>query len=217
MATREQHSIQGQVVTELEQVQARQKRLPLDQNHQFRYWVAPERVYFSEGVCLYNPVAIGVIPGIQNVPESGDPTTIDGYQLNRAGRTKVPMDFECIAWGELVRGYLVKLFIGADTNGKQLYHFHDVWTRYEKLGASYVRSFDYEGWRDFCKRVESIKDESGQVLGPPHPQIQSAERSRQLTLLDQHRRVSRGGESAEVDRIRANLAPPAKPEKAATK
>lgn len=196
---------QGTVRSTLTTQQQREQRLPLALNHQFRFWVAPERVRYHSGVCRYNPVEVAVVPGIHNVPESGDPTTIDGLQENRHGRTMVPMDFELVAWGQKSKGYMCELEVGTDAMGKVLLHYHNIWIRYEKLGSTVVRTFDGDGWADFCIRVEKL------MGGPPHQAIQDAERSRLMAMAEQHRRsshVSPGG-MANAAMIEAALRLPA--------
>jgi hypothetical protein len=156
--------------------------LPLPENAPFKLWIAPERVTYAAGVCRYNPVAIPIRPGLHNIPADGSAATMDALQRDKLGRVEVPGDFELIAWGEKQRGYLMEMEIGSDPNGKPLYHYHSAWTRYQKLGASYVQEFDSEGWADFCTRVEKL------MGGPPNAQIAAAEKARRQALIAQHQR-----------------------------
>ncbi len=181
------------------------KRLPLAMNHAFQYWVDAARVRIVKGRACFNPVAIAVVPGLQNVPGSGDPTTIDGYQHNKLRRKLVPLDFKVKAWGEEVAGYLIEKPIGQDLHGKPLVHYHDVWHRYEEMGGQIIQTFDQEGWDDFCVRTEKV------MGAAPHTAIVSAERSRVQKSAEEHRRQAHRapGAAAHAADLEANLEVPA--------
>jgi hypothetical protein len=132
------------------------QRLNLAENGSFQFWVDVDRVRWVDGVCFFNPVAIEITPGIQNVPADGDPASIESYQGRTLKRLAVPMDFKVKAWGQNCTGYVLRKDIGQDRRGKQLYHFHSVWHRHVEHGRNLRVEFDAEGFQDFCKRVEKL-------------------------------------------------------------
>ncbi len=193
----------SETLTTLPRTDRRSKRIPLPMNHPFQYWVDPVRLALRGGVATYAPVKIEVIPGVQNVPGNGDPATIESYQKRENGRVAVPMDFEVIAWGKKRAGYLVRMKTGTDLIGKELYHYHDVWTRYELIGNKVIATFDHDGWGDFEGRCGALMDVK------PHPAIVSAERSRLEAAAQSHDRISHKSPGANhtAAQIRAKLQP----------
>lgn len=160
-------------------------RIPLPENRPFRYWADPTRVKHIKGRPELLPVKVHVEPGLQGTPSDADPTFIDGYQSNKLGRVAVPMDMEVQAWGKTVKGYVIRKDIGRDRLGKQLYHFHDVWTRHTVFGRRVVTEFDQDGFDDFCRRVGKLPG-----IGELHPVIVAAERARVQRMADEHRRMA---------------------------
>ena len=191
----------SRVLSELPQVAARSRRMPLPVNSVFRYWVDPAGVGIVDGRARYEPVRVAIQDGVQNVI-GGDPGPMDVYQ-QKIGRIPVPQDFEVQAWGETHTGYVVQLDLGSDRRGKQLYHYHDAWTRYEMIGTQLVTEYDYEGWADFCERVASL------VGSEPHPRIVEGERMRLRSAAQIHRRMAGAspGALAEAEAIEARLTP----------
>lgn len=162
---------------------------PLPEKPPFQLWVAPDRVVWVDGECFYQPFAVPIDPGVQNVPMSGVPDTMHGYQ-RRMDRVMVPMDFECTAWGEKRKGY-VQIEVGRDRNGKELLHHRDCWTRYRTLGGTRRAEFDADGWHDLRKRVESIiHPETGQPIGPPSEMAAELERQRLIQSAAAHQRLA---------------------------
>jgi hypothetical protein len=173
-----------QTLSELPVTGPRSKRIPLPVNYPFRLWVDPLRVRFVDHRPRYNPVAVAIIPGVQNVPGSGDPTNIDAAQV-KLGRVPVPIRFPCRAWGEDVVGYIVPLDLGPDSHGEHATHYHDVWTRYDRIGSQMIRRFDQAGWDEFCSSVESLPG-----LGAVDPTVAEGERARIVAAAREHERMA---------------------------
>ncbi len=202
--------------TQLPQREQIAARLPLPENAPFLIYVDRGRVKLIEGEFRYNPVKVPIEAGAQGVTDRDD-SSMRGYQETKLKRIPVPLDFEVIAWGERVGGYMIEKDIGRDALGKQLWHYHDVWTRYEMIGNSMIVEFDHEGWADFCRRVEAL------VGQPPHAQIARMEAKRMTRAARTQRRISDRSPVAKqtAERIEAALetaekpppAPPAEPEK----
>jgi len=186
---------------------AEEEGVRFDPTPYFRYWVALDRVILKGGRAYFNPVKVEVNPGVLNVPSSGDPTTVDGYQTNKLRRIPIPDDFEVMAWGRVHQGY-VRRITTFDDRGKPLHHHHDVWTRYVQQGARRVRVFDHEGFHDFRMRVEEFLGYS------PHEAVAEAERLRLQAVADAERRAGHvsAASARRAEEIERSLAPePPKP------
>ncbi len=173
----------------------------------FRYWVDPTRIVIRDGRAYWNPIRVAIEPGVGNTPISGDPSAIDGYQLNQLRRVPVPANFEVVAWGRVEVGY-VRRKISHDDRGKRLVHHHDVWTRYEQQGTLRIEAFDQKGFQDFRVRVEAL------MAGPPADAIKGKERLRLQRSMDDHLRAGHtSGAAARGAEERAEqlAAPPPEP------
>ncbi len=177
-----------ELLEDIQRPQRRQALLPLATNAQFRYWVDPNRVTIRGGKARYEPIRVSVRDGLQGVVH-GDPTLMDAAQAE-LGRIPVPGDFPCYAWGEKVKGYRLRTFIGEDARGKKLHHFHDVWTRHQPVGNRLVTEFDSDGWARFCKDVEKL------VGSPPHAAIAEAEAARLRAAARLHRSIAHASPGA---------------------
>jgi hypothetical protein len=166
------------------------ERIPLSENSPFEFWVDLDRLIFVNGVARWNPISVPVTPGIQGVPQDGSPGTVHNYQTQDLKRIPVPLDFKVKAWGETVTGYMVRMDIGKDRRGKQLYHYHDVWTRYEVRGRRIRIERDEDGWSDFRQRLEKMKLRDGSILGTPDEASVEDERQRILSVARDLRRMT---------------------------
>ena len=167
----------------------------------FRYWVDPSRVIIRAGRTHYNPVKVPIEPGVERVTADGDPTTSDGYQVNKLGRTLVPMDLKVKAWGAEVAGY-VKVKRDTDARGKVIFHHYDVWTKYEQIGASRIEIFDHDGFHDFRERVEKF-------MGcAPSEAIARAERARVQRTIDAAQQSSSNASRRMAETNLKNIQPP---------
>lgn len=184
---------QSEVITGLEPTPVRAKRPELPENHPFRFWVDPRRIHIVKGKAYFLPAAVTTEPGLQGVQDASRVSIMDAYQQDDLGRTIVPMDFEVTAWGKKVKGYVVRRYLGTDLAGKKLYHYHDVWTRFRKVGAILERDFDREGWIAFCRSVESL------VGGPPDRIIVEAQRVRVQNVAASLRRSAHRSPGAEAN------------------
>jgi len=188
-------------LTQLPQREAAAKRLPLPENSPFQIYIDPLRVCIIDGEYHYNPVEIPFAPGRQNVTSS-DTGPMKLYQEDKLKRILVPMDTEVTAWGETVTGYMVCKDIGKDRMGKDLKHYHSVFTRYVQIGNSLIPEFDYDGWADFCKRCTAI------VGQPPHQQVRQMEARRLARAAKSHRRIANRSPGAveAAEKIEAKIA-----------
>jgi hypothetical protein len=183
-------------LTDLPQRTEAAKRLPLPENSPFLIYVDPLCVRLLDGEFHYLPIEVPFAPGRQGVTDK-DTGPMKTYQEDKLKRTLVPMNFEVIAWDEKVNGYMVAKDIGRDRAGKQLTHYHNVWTRYVEIGNSLQPEFDHDGWDDFCKRCTEL------MGGPPHQRVSDMERRRLQRQAESHRRLGAKvpGSDARAERI----------------
>ncbi len=186
-------------MTQLPQREERAKRIPLPENSPFQFWVDEGRTKLVGDEFRYHPVSVPFKPGVQGVSDS-DTGPMKTYQEDKLRRVLVPMDFDVTAWGEPVTGYMIRKDVGQDRLGKQLWHYHDVWTRHIPVGSSLILEYDQAGFDDFCKRAEAL------VGRPPHPQVAKAEAARMKKSAQTHRRIAHQSPGAELAASRIDAA-----------
>ncbi len=178
--------------------------LPLEPKPFGQFWVSPIETQVIGGEVLPLPSFVRPNWGVNGVPGVGSAPSSelsDAYQRS-LGRVPVPLDFEVVAWGETVKGYVVALECLPDAHGKSRTRYQDVWTRYRVIGNQVLQEVDREGYADFCRRCKSLLPE---LL----PVVESATLAREQARIDTMLSAGTPLGEREAARIEANLKKPA--------
>jgi hypothetical protein len=173
-------------------------RLKIDPEPMGSFFFDPAFASLESGEALPLPFLVRVRPGRFGTPANGDSTNTYAYQL-RNGKTQVPLDFECEAWGEKVTGYMTRTKVAETHDGKDVWHYHDVWTRYAVLGSTVVPEIDYDGWLKFRR---DIRD---RMIGKLHPSTEQAAEAKAQSIIDTLRTSNSPAGIREAERIEKHL------------
>ena len=130
----------------------------------FLFFASASEVELLRGKVYLQPQKVRLEPGAM-VNSKGDISKLLAYQT-KIGRVLVDGDIVVTAWGQQVKGYLHRIQVGKDAGGHPVYHYHDPWTRYIRVGSETKMEFDQAGYTLF--RLQLLK-----VLGidEVHPAI----------------------------------------------
>ena len=142
----------------------RSSRPQLKPNHPFLYFVSPSEVEIMNGDVCLQPQRVRLEPGVY-VDNQGNFDNCLRYQAG-LGRQLVDGNIEVIAFGEKVKGYIKRVEVGRNSDGVPFYHYHDVWTRYSRVGSVTVKEFDRDGFHKFRQQCLGVLD-----LTEVHPSI----------------------------------------------
>jgi hypothetical protein len=115
---------------------------------------APDQLHCSLGKIVPMMSKAWHTPGLNG---NGDHTAVRGLgaetKMQAQGFTKIPQDFECIAFGERRIGYLDRWEQRRNDGLPGIVYWSDAWHRPRALGQRVVWDFDADGWADFLQRV----------------------------------------------------------------
>ena len=116
----------------------------------FLYFYSPSEVEVVEGEVWPQPQRIRLEPGVY-VNNKGNIDQVLLYQ-SKSGRTLIE-EMPVTAFGETHQGYIKRIQVGKNSDGEPVYHYHDVWTRYHRIGAVTKKEYDYQGFHLFRKQI----------------------------------------------------------------
>lgn len=126
----------------------------LDPKPAFLFFASESEVELVKGKVMPMPLKVRLEPGAM-VTSKGDFGPLLQYQAKN-GRILVDGDMVVTAWGKQVKGYIQRIKVGLDAGGGPVYHYHDVWTRYVKVGSQTKMEFDHDGYNIFRQQLLGV-------------------------------------------------------------